>query len=130
MNWFDNNLNYLREQKRHLFQESSNYLRFYLNVISPSTEVINEKEIRLVGLRRTGNHAIIVWIRAQHPEYTRHLNHPPAGENPYQFLYTHFKKSKLREAARGNFSKNSLLLISYEDEKIEKVCSAKFEKIP
>ncbi len=128
MNWFSQTINDLRIKKHYLMQEYANNSRFYRNVLSPSTEVINQKEIRIVGIRRTGNHAIVGWIRAQHPEYAFHINHPPAGKNPYQFLYTHFKKPEQYQEAIGNFSKKSLLILSYEDQEIEKICSAKFEK--
>lgn len=128
MDWLDRFTNRLRRQKQHLIQESSNYWRFYRNVIIPSTEIVNQKEIRILGLQRTGNHAIIVWIRGQHPEYSWHLNHPPSGQNPYQSLYSHFKKPKLYQEARGNFTPKSLLLLTYEDRTLREVCSPKFEK--
>ncbi|NJK47517.1 hypothetical protein HC931_04385 [Candidatus Gracilibacteria bacterium] len=105
MNSFPNLMNRLRSQKNYLLQESSNYWRFYKQVVVRPTEIINQKEILIAGLRRTGNHAIIGWIRAQHPDKAWHLNHPPAGQNPYQFLYSHFKKPEFREEAIGNFSK-------------------------
>jgi hypothetical protein len=128
MNSFPNMMNRLRSQKNYLLQESSNYWRFYKQIVVRPTDIINQKEILIAGLRRTGNHAIIGWIRAQHPDKAWHLNHPPAGQNPYQFLYSHFKKPEFREEAIGNFSKKSLLLISYEDQKLEKIGSEKFEK--
>ncbi|MEQ8717689.1 MAG: hypothetical protein RIE08_08765 [Acidimicrobiales bacterium] len=31
-----------------------------------SSRVTNEVEIRLIGLRRSGNHAIVDWLTAQH----------------------------------------------------------------
>ncbi|MGB3691799.1 MAG: hypothetical protein WA865_14620 [Spirulinaceae cyanobacterium] len=128
MNWFDKTLHNFRVKKHHLTQEYSNHLRFYRTFIFQSTEIINQKEIRVVGIRRTGNHAIIGWIRSQHPEYAFHINHPPAGQNPYQFLYTHFKTPELYQEAIGKFSQKSLLIISYEDQELEKIYSAKFEK--
>lgn len=128
MHWYSNNLNYLRRKKLFLAQEYSNYSRFYINAISPSKEVINQKEIRVAGLRRTGNHAIIGWIRSQHPAKSWHLNHPPAGKNPYQYLYAHYKKPHLRQEAIGKFEKKSLLIISYEDQPLDQICSPKFEK--
>jgi hypothetical protein len=127
MNWFHQALDTARKQKLFLAQESSNYWRFCKNAIANSVEVVNQKEIRIVGLRRTGNHAIIVWIRDQHPDRTWHINHPPAGKNPYQFIYTHYKKPELRNEARGQFAPKSLLMLTYEDEPINAICSERFE---
>ncbi|MEM7772248.1 MAG: hypothetical protein AAGA75_15925 [Cyanobacteria bacterium P01_E01_bin.6] len=128
MNWFHEIANHARKQKHHFVQEYSNHFRYYKRAIAPTKEVINQKELRIVGLRRTGNHAVIVWIRAQHPDHAWHINHPPAGKNPYQFLYTHYKKPELRQEAMGKFSHKSLLMMSYEDQNLEEICSETFEK--
>lgn len=127
MNWLRPVIDHARKQKHFLVQESSNYWRWCKNAIARPTSIVNQKEIRIVGLRRTGNHAVIVWIRAQHPDNVWHINHPPAGRNPYQFLYTHYKKSDLRREADGNFVPKSLLMLSYEDQRLEEICSKRFE---
>ncbi|MEO1094252.1 MAG: hypothetical protein AAFX01_05075 [Cyanobacteria bacterium J06638_28] len=90
--------------------------------------MINAKEIRVIGLRRTGNHAIIGWIRAQHHEYAFHVNHPPGGMNPYRFLANHYDNAEFHREARGEFTPKSLLILSYEDQDLADICCQKFEK--
>ena len=109
-------LNQLRALKQDLFFEPSNYWRLTQALINKNNQpIVNQKEIRVTGLRRTGNHAIIGWIRAQHKEPTCHLNNCPPTVNPYQFLYRHYKKEKLARAVRGDFDYHNLLIISYEN---------------
>jgi hypothetical protein len=121
-------LDKFRGVKQDFLFQSSNYQRFLHTLYCSSKTVVNEKEIRIAGLRRTGNHAIVGWIRAQHPEPTRHLNHPPPGHNPYQFLYKHYRKDELKQASKGNFSSLNLLIISYEDDELCSVASPNFER--
>lgn len=44
MNSFPNLMNRLRSQKNYLLQESSNYWRFYKQVVVRPTEIINQKK--------------------------------------------------------------------------------------
>jgi hypothetical protein len=118
----------LRGTKQEFLFEFSNYKRFLFNLLLNNNQaVINQKEIRVAGLRRTGNHAIIGWIRAQNPEHALHFNHPLAGGNPYQSHYRHHKNSMLEQGAKGEFTPQSLLIISYEDQLLEKIGSRRFE---
>lgn len=121
-------LNRARAHKNRLQQEIFHQLRWYKSQVFPLTDVVNEKEIRVIGLRRTGNHAIIGWIRAQHPEYAFHINHPPGGMNPYRFRANHNDKPEILREARGEFTHKSLLIVSYEDQELAAVCCHKYEK--
>ncbi|MDJ1177131.1 hypothetical protein [Roseofilum capinflatum] len=49
--------------------------------------IINQKEIRIVGLRRSGNHAVTNWIKKQQVGSINYLNNIPCNKNPYQHFY-------------------------------------------
>lgn len=85
----DNTLNRLRRVKRNMGYRVEDAMRHLSNNVSPS-EIVNQKEIRVVGLKRSGNHAIINWIRKQHHGEVWHLNKIPVKRNPYRFLYEHY----------------------------------------
>lgn len=91
-------------------------------------KIVNQKEVRIVGLKRSGNHAIINWIRRQHSGEVWHLNNIPTEQNPYRFLYQHYPKEHLRREARGNFVKKDCLLYSFEDCLLEKIVDDGLEK--
>lgn len=91
-------------------------------------EIVNEKEIRIVGLRRTGNHGIINWIRKQHAGKVWHLNNITTERNPYRVLYLHYKKEHLNREAKGNSVKKDCLLYSFEDYPLEKIVRGGLEK--
>lgn len=96
--------------------------------INHITEIVNQKEIRVVGLKRTGNHAIINWLRQQHSGEVWHLNNIRPGTNPYRWLYSHYPKEHLKQEALGNFVAKDCLIYSYEDYSIERVTDPKFER--
>jgi hypothetical protein len=86
---------------------------------------VNETEIRVVGMSRSGNHAIINWILAQAPGRTCFLNCAEPGCNPFRSarprmpqlpgwraLYKGFEIEAERE---GRLSRKDLLVHSYED---------------
>lgn len=86
---------------------------------------VNETEIRVVGMSRSGNHAIINWILAQAPGRTCFLNCAEPGWNPFvsarprtpelpgwRALYEGFEIEAERE---GRLSRKDLLVHSYED---------------
>ena len=108
--------------------------------------IINQKEIRVVGLRRTGNHAIINWIEKQQKGKCIHLNNIEVNENPYKSIYLaklgkgHPKdrwkarrigryndysgteaEIRLLEESKGNFMKKDCLIINYEDYPLSKI---------
>ena len=91
-------------------------------------EIVNEKEIRIVGLRRTGNHGIINWIKKQHAGQVWHLNNITTERNPYRVLYLHYKKEHLNREAKGDSVKKDCLLYSLEDYPLEKIVRGGLEK--
>ncbi len=91
----------------------------------PSTSYVNETEIRVIGMSRSGNHAIINWILAQWPGRTCFLNCAEPGWNPFasarprtpelpgwRALYPGFEIEAERE---GRLTRKDLLIHSYED---------------
>lgn len=86
---------------------------------------VNETEIRVVGMSRSGNHAIINWILAQAPGRTCFLNCAEPGHNPFATArprtpelpgwrapYDGFDVAAERA---GRLSRKDLLIHSYED---------------
>ncbi|MEL6553963.1 MAG: hypothetical protein AAFQ63_10955 [Cyanobacteria bacterium J06621_11] len=110
--------------------------------VSEST-IVNDQEIRVVGLRRSGNHAIINWIRNQAPENTTFINHTRIKGNPYRDVHDDQmflqRNPELkgwrcdnvdwwRQEAKGDFSHKDCLIYSYEDQEIERVVHPAFEE--
>ena len=102
-----------------------------------SLEIINQKEIRFVGLRRTGNHAVINWIAQQEPGKVQHLNNLIPAENPFRYKYEHLRDyypdhgkqaERYRQEAIGNFVKKDCLIYSYEDFSLPQIASKSFER--
>lgn len=104
---------------------------------SQPQETINQKEIRAVGMRRTGNHAIITWIERQQPGTVCHLNNVAAGTSPYRHKADNLRRyhpehSKMaavyRQQAKGNLVKRDCLILSYEDWGLPQVTQPRFER--
>ena len=109
-------------------------------------EVVNKKEVRVVGLQRSGNHAIINWIRQQESKMTTFLNHCKVLENPYRNVYENLTLRGLdpkragvyglgyedidycKNQAKGKFSIKDCLIYSYEDLDLERITHTSFEK--
>ncbi|MGB7058105.1 MAG: hypothetical protein WBD58_10410 [Geitlerinemataceae cyanobacterium] len=97
-------------------------------------KIVNQKEIRIVGLRRTGNHAIIQWIVKQQIGNVLCLNNLPIDESPYRHRYEYPEKNdlpeqieKLEAEAKGEFTLKECLIYSYEDHPLKSVFSDRFE---
>ncbi|MCP2728013.1 hypothetical protein [Limnofasciculus baicalensis] len=119
--------NLLRQAKRNFKYQVHDTLRMITQKhVLP--QIVNEKEIRVAGLRRSGNHAIINWVRKQHTGEVWHLNNVVASENPYRFLYQHYPEDHLRREALGDFVKKDCLIYSYEDYSLEQIADQEFEK--
>ena len=114
-----------------------------LNYDPHSQSLVNKREIRVLGLRRSGNHAIINWIGKQVKGNSVFINHARPLENPYRDRY----ESQLRlgripqeedwkyrdinwwkKEKEGDFSFKDCLIYSYEDQELEKVARASFER--
>lgn len=108
-----------------------------------SQEIINKKEIRVVGLRRSGNHAIINWIFKQESGNPIFINHTRVLENPYRDVYRDQRLKQKnptlkgwrcddiewwKRESKGNFSVKDCLIYSYEDQELERVTHPSFEK--
>lgn len=100
-------------------------------------QIINQKEIRVVGMRRTGNHALLNWIAKQQPGKLFHLNNVAAGRNPYRYksdrlLRYHPEHHKMaavyRRQARGELIKRDCLIYSYEDWGLANITQPRFER--
>ena len=119
----------------------------------PTTpNIINRKEIRVIGMRRSGNHAIINWIEKQETGKVVHLNDIRLNENPYRCIYKSLYNDHpknhwvgapilrypqysgkeglklLEREARGDFDEKDCLLYSYEDFSLDRLTSKQAEK--
>lgn len=105
--------------------------------------VVNKKEVRVIGLRRSGNHAIINWIRQQIQGSVVFINHVRPLENPYRNQYEnqltirnnpsspYWKDRDInwwKQEKAGKFSLKDGLIYSYEDQELEKVAHLSFER--
>lgn len=111
---------------------------------SRSHHIVNQIEIRVFGLRRSGNHAIINWIGRQVKGNTVFINHVKPQENPYRNQYENYLSHKggqvqkkdwkykdidwWKREKEGRFSFKDCLIYSYEDQELERVASSLFER--
>ncbi|MEZ4727208.1 MAG: hypothetical protein R3E79_08760 [Caldilineaceae bacterium] len=99
---------------------------------------VNQRELRIIGMSRSGNHAIIHWLLNQATGRTCFLNcvegktNPfvsarplQSGGIPYAVNYPTFNWDSER---RGKFSPKDLLIHSYEDNFLGYVCHPVFEQ--
>lgn len=98
---------------------------------------INQKEIRVLGMQRSGNHAIIKWIAHQIKGRVCFLNnaYPPKDLNPFRTCYPNtlaeFSANydyDLEAESRGTLTKKECLIHSYEDMSFSDVFNPDFEK--
>ena len=137
-------INYLarRSRQKLLYSFEDTIRSFSYN--SKSVPVVNKKEIRVLGLRRSGNHAIINWIGNQVDNNSIFINHVRPLENPYRNQYeSQLRAGKLtvhkedwkhkdidwwKKHREGNFSYKDCLIYSYEDQELEKIAHPSFER--
>lgn len=123
-----NKVNHLRSFKRELGYFFDDTKRILLQPFSPQ-DYINQKEIRVVGLRRSGNHGIIIWLRRHYDRHILHLNNVSPMRNPYRQLYQNYStKEKLKQEAKGIFSKKECLIYNYENYTLDSIVNSKCEK--
>ncbi|MEL7333793.1 MAG: hypothetical protein AAFN12_16215 [Cyanobacteria bacterium J06560_2] len=100
-------------------------------------KITNQKEIRVVGMRRTGNHAVLTWIEHQLSGEFFHLNNVWAGRNPYRhkadnLLRYHPEHAEMsqtyRRQANGKLIERDCLLYSYEDWSLAQIVQPRFEQ--
>ncbi|MEM1169856.1 MAG: hypothetical protein AAGJ08_12450 [Cyanobacteria bacterium P01_H01_bin.35] len=125
-----------KKGKRYLAHNIEDFIRI-LTQKGKLSEIVNQKEIRVAGMKRTGNHAIINWVKSQHTGEVGFINNVSANENPYRYkcenLQDHFPKHKWaiehnHQQAKGNFIKRDCLIYSYQDFPLDKIASDKFEQ--
>lgn len=102
---------------------------------STTTSVVNEREFRVVGLSRSGNHAVINWIIEQAEGRVCFLNCVEPKQNPFEsprpmgdgrcFKSTY--EMDLEREARGELSAKELLIYNYEDCFLGMVTDEEFE---
>jgi hypothetical protein len=104
-----------------------------------SGQIVNQREVRFVGMQRSGNHAVLNWIFSQAPEVRCFLNFIPVDANPFIYFqskgtYKEFdqgdflRKFNLRLERLGFHSAKSLFMYSYEDDPLDAVFSEQFER--
>ncbi|MGK7957344.1 MAG: hypothetical protein AB4063_19150 [Crocosphaera sp.] len=121
-------LNKLREIKRELGYGLYDQMNTVLSWFRPAS-IINDSEIRLIGLQRTGNHGITNWIMEQYGDVNiAYLNSVKPCYNPYRLYYNNFPNNRFSQDAFGKFSQKDLLFHSYEDKALELICDTRFEK--
>ena len=136
-------LNYIHQRSR---QKVSHFIEYFIRMINSKSHdqpVINKKEIRVVWLSRSGNHAIINWIGKQIKGHSLFINHVRPLENPYRNKYESRLRSERnlhckdwqyrdlswwRQEKEGKFSFKDNLVYSYEDQEIERIAHVSFER--
>lgn len=100
---------------------------------------VNRREIRVIGMSRSGNHALINWIRAQADGRVCFLNctegktNPfesarPLGEAPDSGYEANYDGFDLAAERAGEFSRKDWLVFSHEDSFLGHACSDIFER--
>ncbi|MEM8643096.1 MAG: hypothetical protein AAGG51_30405 [Cyanobacteria bacterium P01_G01_bin.54] len=96
-------------------------------------KIINQKEVRIIGLRRTGNHAVINWLRDLYRSQDKpalHLNDLMLDENPYRCKYENLRDyhpehavmmERYRQQSLGHFIPRAYLGLSYEDYSLSQI---------
>ena len=115
----------------------------FIDLLTPATADKGEaiqRDFLALGLRRSGNHAVINWILEQCEGETCFLNNLRLGENPYRYMYQALSrpplprdqwikdeilkqpcfqgnegKERLEAEWKGHHSFKNLLVHSYED---------------
>lgn len=140
------NIRYLTSRSlqkvEHFFEDS---LKSISHSFLPEKKgIVNDLEIRVAGLRRSGNHAIINWIGKQCEGNRIFINCVRPNENPFRNEYEsqkildrdkrdkqHWSYKEIdwwKKEKEGNFSKKKVLIYSYEDQELEKIFSPAYEK--
>jgi hypothetical protein len=101
-------------------------------------DIVNQREIRIVGMRRSGNHAITNWIRRQvRGEQIWYLNDVAPNVEPFRYHYEYVKDlypeylnrahSCLQES-HGRLTPKDALILSYEDWPLPAMKGRRYER--
>lgn len=119
----------IKQGSRRLVHTCEDFSRFGRSVLRSYSafkqNASNQKELRIFGLRRSGNHAITNWIINQLDGQVLYLNNIPINANPFRIeidrLHDYhpetlpkYKSTFLKEAS-GEFSEKDCLICSFED---------------
>lgn len=137
------------------FKQKINHTITDISRLSSQTaneEIVNQKEFRISGLRRTGNHAIINWIIKQSEGTVVHFNDIFINENPLQIITKAIETKDpdfafraerafnnplykgqdgveiLKREANGDFTKKDLLIYSLEGYHPRLIAKKKIQK--
>ncbi|MBF2034095.1 MAG: hypothetical protein IGR92_01130 [Leptolyngbyaceae cyanobacterium T60_A2020_046] len=123
----------LTRKMQHIFQDA-----IRLTTQNPEAwGIINQTEIRMIGLRRSGNHALIKWIQKQQEGKFTHINDIPVRENPYRHEYEYFIDhypeypkviQRLQRESRGIFEPKDCLIYNYEDHTLGEILDPGLER--
>lgn len=100
-------------------------------------KAINAREWRVIGLSRSGNHAILQWLMAQLPGSYAFLNCTEGQHNPYAtvrpmddgcFYRSNIPGYDFEAEAAGRFTPKDTLIFSHEDSFLRRACSDTFEQ--
>ncbi|MBW3596641.1 MAG: hypothetical protein KY475_05135 [Planctomycetes bacterium] len=89
-----------------------------------STKIVNQNEWRVVGMSRSGSHAVINWLLAQMDGRTCFLNCAEPKHNPFERLrplgsgssyVANYREFDLEQERRGKQSRKDYLIYSHED---------------
>ena len=96
------------------------YHRHYTRVVKRDE---SKKEIKLIGLRRSGNHALINWILNQHFGLVNFCNDLLPGQPPEEALTkeTRFNHKRTDVFENPSYPEQKCLVYSYEDQPLEQV---------
>lgn len=119
-------LDRLRRWKRELAYEAYDGWRSLAHRQRLKT-VVNQREIRFIGLRRSGNHGVLSWIKQQAPGEVYFLNNVDVRESPFRFYHLHFPDRGYCSEAWGNFTPKNYLIYSYEDHDLAAIADPNFE---
>lgn len=78
---------FFRRGKEKTIDSLDDSIRIWQYRLFSEKQIINKKELRILGLRRSGNHAIVNWIQKQVSENHVFMNHVRIAENPYRDVY-------------------------------------------
>ncbi|MGD1949914.1 MAG: hypothetical protein ACFB14_09735 [Leptolyngbyaceae cyanobacterium] len=124
-NTMNGQLNSLRRLKRDLAYDAYDLWRV-LTQRQELKKVINQKEIRFIGLRRSGNHAVLHWLRAQIPN-AKFLNNVSVDTSPFRHYHLHFPHKGFHDEAWGKFQPKDCFIYSYEDHSLAAIARSRTE---